>query len=198
MANFHAIFDIGNSLARFLQNAYPPELNQIYPCTFKLVASGEIATEDTANLNEVLSIYLHRVSTNENFRGATRVQGAPGKQPLLFVDLHYLITYWGTSPEAEQTILGWTMQQIQQTPILDSSMLSSSAGWDLTESVQLIPSDLSLEDILRIWDALGPKYRLSVGYVARAVRIDRAIPTDVPVVATRFTLETSMPQAGGP
>jgi hypothetical protein len=42
---------------------------------------------------------------------------------------------------------------------------------------------------LRIWDALGPKYRLSIAYVARVVRIDRtAIPAS-PVVATRFTLE---------
>jgi hypothetical protein len=197
MANFRAVFDVGNSLAAFLQNAYPADLNASFPCTFRLVSSGEIAAEEGSSLDQVVSIFLHRISTDEYFRSATRVQDAPGIQPSLFLDLHYLITYWGTSAEAEQTILAWTMQQIQTTPILDSSMLSTAAGWGKTEQVQLMPADLSLEDILRIWDALGPKYRLSAGYLARVLRIDRDIADDVPVVATRFTLETSVPVAGG-
>jgi hypothetical protein len=126
----------------------------------------------------------------------TRLQDAPGRQPSLFLNLHYLVTYWGTSAEAEQTVLAWTMEQLQTTPILDSSVLSATAGWDVTEQVQLMPADLSLEDILRIWDALGPKYRLSLSYLARVVRIDRTIDADLPVVATRFTFNTAVPIGG--
>ncbi len=66
--------------------------------------------------------------------------------------------------------------------------MTTDAGWETTETVQLVPADLSLEDILRIWDALGPKYRLSISYIARVVRIDRTVATGLPVVATRFTL----------
>ena len=198
MANFRAIFDVGNSLAKSLQNAYPADLNTSYPCTFRLVSSGEIAGEDTVNLNEVVSVYLHRITINPNFRAATRIPDEPGKQPILFLDLHYLLTYWGTSAEAEQTVLGWAMQQIQEFPELDSSVLSTAAGWDPTETVQLVPADLSLEDILRIWDALGPKYRLSVSYLARVVRIDRTVIDSAPVIATRFLLETAaVPFSGG-
>jgi len=80
------------------------------------------------------------------------------------------------------------MQQIEANPVLDSSILSKSANWDATETVQLIPANLSLEDILRIWDALGPKYRLSIAYLARFVRIDRQIVPAGPVVATRFEI----------
>jgi hypothetical protein len=101
--------------------------------------------------------------------------------------LHYLLTYWGQSAQAEQTILGWTVQQLQSSPILDPSILTSDGGWDPAESVQLAMADLSLEDILRIWDALGPKYRLSLAYLARVVRIDRPATDAPPVVATRFT-----------
>ena len=43
-----------------------------------------------------------------------------------------------------------------------------------------------LEDILRIWDALGPKYRLSVSYIARVVRIDRPVASGTIVTARRF------------
>ena len=54
------------------------------------------------------------------------------------------------------------------------------------DSVQIIPADLTLQDILDIWDGLGPKYRLSIGYVLRVVRVDRSVTPGLPVVATRF------------
>jgi hypothetical protein len=55
--------------------------------------------------------------------------------------------------------------------------------------VQLIPADLSLQDILDIWNALGPTYRLTVGYIVRVVRVDQTITPGMPVVATRFVLQ---------
>ena len=195
MANYDAVFSLGNSLAQHLQNNFPPELRTQFPnVKFQLVSSAQIAAEDQTHLDQVVSIFLHRISTNENFRSATRLLDDPGRQPMLFVDLHYQITFWGTDAQAEQTILAWTMLQLQSTPILDSSVLAPITVWDPTENVQLVPADLSLEDILRVWDALGPKYRLSISYIARAVRIDRVIAPAAPVLATRFTFEQEVPR----
>ena len=189
MANYSAIYSVGNSIAQYLQGAYPAPLAKLFPCNFEVVASAQIATEDAVPLDQKVSIYLHRITVNENFRGAARIHDEPRKQPVVFLDLHYLLTYWGTSAVAEQTILGWTIQQLHTSPILDNSILTPDGGWDPGESVQLAMADLSLEDVLRIWDALGPKYRLSVGYMARVVRIDRPVTPGPPVVATRFTFE---------
>jgi hypothetical protein len=189
MADYPAIYSVGNSIAQYLQNAYPQSLSKNFPCQFKLVSSTEIATEEQTALDQMVSIFLHRITVNENFRAATVLKDQAAKTPVVFLDLHFLLTYWGTSAQAEQTILGWTVQQLQSSPILDNSILTSEGGWDASETVQLILADLSLEDILRIWDALGPKYRLSVGYLARVVRIDRAITAAGPVVATRFNVE---------
>jgi hypothetical protein len=189
MANYTAIYSVGNSIATYLQSAYPDDLSKNFSCQFKLVSSTEIATEEKTELDKTVSIFLHRITVNENFRAAGRLPDTVAKQPVVFLDLHYLLTYWGTSAQAEQTILGWTLQQLQTAPILDSSVLSSDGGWDPTESVQLVLADLSLEDILKIWDALGPKYRLSIAYVARVVRIDRIASGSGPVVATRFSFE---------
>jgi Pvc16 N-terminal domain len=188
LADYTAIYSVGNSLAQYLGNSFPPALKQLHPSVkFQLVASSQIAEEDQTNLDQVVTIFLHRITINENFRAATQILDEPNKKPVLFLDLHYLITYWGTDPQAEQTILGWTMLQLQSTPILDNSILTPSTIWDPKETIQLVPADLSLEDILRIWDALGPKYRLSVSYIARVVRIDTGITPGAPVVATRFT-----------
>ena len=188
MANYSAIYSVGNSIGQYLQSVYPTDLSTNFACTFRVVSSTEIANEETTELDKTVSIFLHRVTVNENFRAASVLTNSPNKQPVVYLDLHYLLTYWGTSAQAEQTILGWTIQQLQTAPILDSSILSSDAGWDPTETVQLVLADLSLEDILRIWDALGPKYRLSVGYIARVVRIDRTTVPGPAVVATRFAL----------
>jgi hypothetical protein len=72
---------------------------------------------------------------NENFPSATRLHDVPFKQPSVFLD--FLLSYWGTSAQAEPTTLGWTLQQLQSSPILDRSILSGDGGWDPTESVQL-------------------------------------------------------------
>jgi hypothetical protein len=190
LADYTAIYSVGNSIAQYLGNSLPPNLKTQFPnLKFQLVSSSQIAEEDTTHLDQIVSIFLHRITVNENFRAATLIQDQPNKRPNLFLDLHYLITYWGTDPQAEQTILAWTMLQLQLLPILDKSVLTPANIWDPTEAIQLILADLSLEDILRIWDALGPKYRLSVGYLARVVRIDTPVTPGPPVIATRFIYE---------
>jgi len=195
VADYQAVFAVGDAIAKFLTNAYDATVVG-FPCTFKLVSSAEIANEDTTTLDKTVSIFLHRMTTDENFRYVTRLQDQPNEQPVLYLDLHYLLSYWDASAEgaeAEQKILVWTMQQLQSNPILDTSILSlssSSPGWSTTDAVQIVPADLTLADILDIWDGLGPKYRLTMGYVARSVRVDRTITgSQVPVVATRFTLQ---------
>ncbi len=194
MADYQAVFAVGDAIVKYLANNYDATAVGL-PCTFRLVSSADIAKEDTTPLDKTVSLYLHRITTAEFYRNVTSLQDLPSDQPILYLDLHYLISYWDSSAdgaEAEQKILVWTMQQLQSNPILDTSVLSLSStapGWNKTDSVQLIPADLSLQDILDIWDGLGPKYRLTVGYVARVVRVDRTITSGVPVVATRFTLQ---------
>jgi len=194
VANYQAVFAVGDAIVQFLTNSYATSGVGIQ-CSFKLVSSQDIANENTANLDKTVSLYLHRITTAEYYRNVTRLQDLPNEEPVLYLDLHYLISYWDTSaanPEAEQTILVWTMQELQSNPILDISILSLSSaapGWNKTDTVQIIPADLSLQDMLDIWDGLGPKYRLTVGYVARVVRVDHALTQGAPVVATRFALQ---------
>jgi hypothetical protein len=196
VANYQAVFAVGDAMAKYLNNAY--NLAAVgFACNFKLVSSAEIANEDTATtkLDKTVSLYLHRITTSEYYRNVSRLQDAPFDQPVLYLDLHYLLSYWDAAAEgaeAEQTILTWTMLQLQSNPILDTSVLgltTSAPGWAPTDTVQLIPADLSLQDILDIWNGLGPKYRLTIAYVVRVVRVDLSVTPAMPVVATRLTLQ---------
>ncbi len=116
MADYTAVFAVGDSLVRFLTSSYQAaqtQFNLPSPCTFKLVSSTEIATEETTTLDQVVTLFLHRITINDQFRGTSRLHDSNGKQPVLFLDLHYLITYWGREAQAEQKMLAWTMQQLQ-------------------------------------------------------------------------------------
>lgn len=204
MANIKSVHSVCNSIIQFLQNAYeafpvpdaPPgvTLQEEYPCDFRVVASGELKA--STDFGTALSLYLYRVTVNEHVRGQPVHRDGRSSVPLA-VDLHFLITVWSESAVAEQTICAWVMQQLHQQPIMDISSLTEEGGWRNDDVVQIIPAELSNEDLMRIWDALAPDYRLSVSYIARVIRIDSAeMPQGLPVVATRYQLEEQTADAG--
>lgn len=170
----------------YLNNSYPEPLRTDHPCTFALLSSGELI--DTDNFGTTLSFFLYRVTLNEHLRTAAHQNGQDARPVPLSIDLHYLMSVWTSSALAEHVILAWAMRELHLHPVLDTSSLTPEAGWDRGDVIQLIPAELNNEDIMRIWDALVPPYRLSVSYIARVVRIDPdVVETDRPVVATRFS-----------
>jgi hypothetical protein len=187
MANLLAIHSVGASLVTYLRNSYPDDLRQAHPCQFRLLSSGEL--EETGVADTALTLLLYRVTMNEHLRNTGRGPDLSNGFTPLALDLHYLLTVWANGALAEQTILAWAMRQLYHHSVLDISSLSAEADWRPGDIVQVIPTDLTNDDIMRIWEALEPRYRLSVPYVARVVRID---PDDGPefnrVVATRFSL----------
>ncbi|MFH7319209.1 DUF4255 domain-containing protein [Desulfurivibrio sp. D14AmB] len=193
MANINSIHSVCNSLIRFLHQAYEAHplpgsaaattMQDAYPCNFRVLASGELKAG--ADFGTTLSLYLYRVLLNEHLRGQPVSRN--GVRPPLSVDLHFLLTIWSESAAAEQTICAWAMQQLHEHPIMDLSSLSREGGWGHDDVIQIIPAELSNEDLMRIWDALAPDYRLSLSYIARVVRIDPLTdPQGLPVVATRY------------
>lgn len=186
MANVSRIHAVGNSLATFLRNTYPSELREEFSCAFDVVSSGELLDPDQDDTR--LTFFLHRVTTNEHLRHANRVAGRTQVLAPLTLDLHYLMTVWANNALAEQVILAWAMRQLHTHPLLDASSLRPEGGWEQGDVINILPGEMSNEDMMRIWDALIPPYRLSVAYVARAVRIDVDEMADAPpVVATRFS-----------
>lgn len=193
MANIAAVRSVGASLATYLDRAYrsttfPAGLTRP-TCSFTSMPVGGLRTADIDVSNGAVHvlILLYRASMNEHMRMSGRPAQPHMDPPPLSVDLHYLLSFWAGSAESEQLALAWTMRQMHQTPVLDTSILSQDASWAPDDVIQLIPHEVSTEDIMRIWDALEPHYRLSLTYIARVVRID---PDETPdqrrVVATRF------------
>ncbi len=196
MSNIKSIHSVCTSLMQFLQNAYEaysvpegdPEatMQDEFPCTFRVLSSGELETD--SDIGTSLTLYLYRVTINEHVRGQSAIRASGDRASPLCLDLHFLLTAWADSAFAEHTICAWVMSQLHQHPIMDVSSLTAEGGWRRDDVVQIIPAELSNEDLKRIWDALAPTYRLSLSYIARVIRIDPdESVTGLPVVASRYT-----------
>jgi hypothetical protein len=187
MANVFAIHSVGNSIVTYLRNSYPQALAglDMPDCAFELVSSGELAGEPGDATR--ITLYLYRITVNEHSRQVHSASAATARPTPLGLDLHFLMSAWAGNARDEHTILAWAIRQLHMFPILDASSLSPEAGWGTNEVIQVIPAELSTEDVMRIWDALDPPYRLSVSYIARLVRLDPDVQRVArPVVTTRF------------
>ena len=197
MANLAAIQSVGISLARYFTNAYEHAqfpVNVDKPaCTFALKTIGGLADKDVSvdkNSAQVI-ILLHRISMNPHLRNSGYLSDRESQPSPISLELHYLFTFWASSAENEQLVLAWTLRELQATTVLDQSILTKEAGWSQEEIIQLVPEDINTEEMMRIWDALQPDYRLSLSYLARVVRIDQeSEKPNRPVVASRMNVST--------
>lgn len=195
MANIAAIRSVGNSLAAYLNNAYrasafPPNVTKP-ECTYVVTSIGGVRAEDVPASDTTVRvlIFLYRASMNQHLRNVGRTTDPQMRPAPVSIDLHFLVSFWAKSVENEHLVLAWTLRQLHDVPVLDGSILSREAAWTADDVIQLIPEEIGTEEMMRIWDTLEPKYRLSLSYIARVVRIDPdEIREERAVVATRFVL----------
>jgi len=185
MANIYSVYSVGDSLVSFLRNTYPDPLRTEYPCEFRLLSSGEL--EENQEMRTAVTPYLYRLDIDKHTRNTPHHDHIKGVSRPLSLCLYYIFIIWAETPLAEHAIAAWVMSQMHQCTLLDSSFLSDSGGWKVGDQVSIVPIDMSNEDLMRLWDAMTPSYRLSLPYMARVVRIDPDSYSDeLPVVATRY------------
>jgi len=180
MATFRAIAAVSNAVVRLLASQYQPADFDNTQLEFKVyLASDFVKSPMTAGV----SVFLYRVYTNNSFR-------TPGGRPLpdgmrqrsqLPLDLHMLLTAWGKDATLQHTITGWMMRILEDTPSFPPGLLNQwTAGvFRPDETVELTTTDLSTEELFRIWEVIGVSaYQISVPYVARVIKIESSVPLD--------------------
>jgi len=189
MAGFSASYAVGESIVRYLRDVYPANLRDEHPCTFTQATSANFADADAFD-GTTLTLFLYRMTIDQYLHPQGTRRTPPSLSRSLPLDLHYLVTAWSDSMHTEHVLMTWVMAQLHWNPVLDASKLMTVGGFRPDESVLLSPTNITQEDLSRIWDVVEPTYRLSTTYVARIVHIDP--PEDdeaAPVVATRFAYE---------
>jgi len=163
-----------------------------------------------------VNLFLHQVTPNAAWRNVDLPSlAADGKSPLrnqpLALDLHYLLTAYGTQNFEAEALLGYAVHALHQTPVLargeiqnalnalkapnpapanDNSGLDDAlhlAGLaDQVEMLKVTPATLGREEIAWLWTALKADYRPTFPFQVTVVLIQAQDPTIAPLrVKTR-------------
>ena len=200
MATFHAIAAIGNSIRNLLAESVPRE---VFPgAQFRLSQAANLASPPFTDLG--VSIYLHRIAfniTRRNLPPRNTVDG-PRFKPSVPLDLHFLITAWARTAEAQWSLLACSIRMLEDTPALPAAFLNQNAGSNASglpltvfgenEDVELVGENLNSQDLVNIWEVAKANQQPSVSYIARAVLIDSMVevPTGGLVQSRVFDLAT--------
>lgn len=137
-----------------------------------------------------LNIFLYHVSQNPNADMADQ-QSEPARAEIreisLALNLHYLLTAYGTKNFQSELLLGYAIQLFHDTPNLaedrinkilkhakasnPSDILSQALGKvsidDISKylgTIKLCPELLSVEEMSKLWSSLQTHYRPSIAY----------------------------------
>lgn len=190
MATYRAIAATGLAIRGLLKSAIP---TTEFP-------NAEIELYRPANFDSPMtigiSLYLYRVTLNTSRRNLPPVVEPDGKRyrPPLPVDLFYMVTAWGQTAEMQQRLLGWVMRELENTPILPSSLLNhyilEADTFRPSETVELICETISMQDMNTLWEGFRvnkTNQHASVTYVARMLLIESKLElTEYPPAQTRI------------
>jgi len=144
-----------------------------------------------------LNVFLYRVSPNLGWRNASLPsrdgRGQRISNPPLALDLHYLVSAYGSADFNAEVLLGYAMQLLHETPGFTREQLRTVLGIpspvdgnfvpgrfgtmsaaDLADQVELIkiaPVYLSADELSRLWTSMQARYRPSMAYLVSVVLI---------------------------
>ena len=202
MSNTLAIAAVTQTFSDLLRNVQD---NPALGPTTVTNAPPDQAAPDPQQPERRLNLYLYQVSPNCGWNNADLpIRDANGNlinQPVLALDLHYLLTAYGLGSEIDtHHLMAHAMSIVHDTGYLDRSAIETSvnapgspvAGADLADQIELVklaPQMLTEEDLYRLWTVFQTSYRLSVGYQASVVLIQRTaqIQSGPPVRVPQIT-----------
>jgi hypothetical protein len=175
--------DISSSVGHVTVSALPPDR----------VFSQNQNQEDDNRLN----LFLHRVTPNVGWRNMNlpshNNRGERLSNPPLALNLHYLLTAYGSHDFHAEILLGYAMQLLHDKSVLsrkeieqalkapspvDGSILPSaqqalnaSELADQVEQIKITLEDLSTEEMSKIWSAMQTHYRPTAAYQISVVLI---------------------------
>lgn len=154
---------------------------------------------DTSSSEQTqLNLFMYHVTPNAGWRNvgypSLNSNGDRVTNPPLAVDLHYLLTAYGSNDLHTEILLGYGMQLFHENPVLvrdairrslalpslftgdglptNLEALSTSKLADQVEQIKLTPEIMNAEELSKLWTAFQAKYRPTAAYMATVVLIE--------------------------
>jgi hypothetical protein len=159
------------------------------------------------NETNLLNVFLYQVTPNLGWRNADLPsrdgRGQRITNPPLALDLHYLLTAYGTQDLNAEILLGYAMQLLHETPMLTREQLHTVLGppspvddntvpgifgtlsaEDLADQVEMIkiaPNYLGADELSKLWTAMQARWRPSMAYIVSVALIQANGPVRAPL-----------------
>lgn len=192
MASYQAITGALGALESYLELRMAGGLDAVVESPdVRVLGSQDLRDNPVGNQ---VGLYLHRIAVDPFGRNRYLKPTLPNQapRPELPVNLHILVIGWATAATAEATMVAWAMQEIGSSLELDISHLGlTDPAWGEQDRLQVIPEEMSNEDLMRIWDSLPGDYRLSTPYIVKTLRLEpsRTITSGPPVKSIVMPME---------
>ncbi|QGZ59466.1 DUF4255 domain-containing protein [Paraburkholderia acidiphila] len=222
MSNGLALSGVTAVLQDFLRNAYaqPDSPFASIPVTVSCLAPDQVQASQSSSQDQQaqVNLFLHQVTHNAAWRnvdlpsmsadGQTRLSSPP-----LALDLHYLLTVYGSQYWESEALLGCALTVLHENPVLVRADIAKALAsmatptqslnsplWqglphcglaDQIEMIKITPATLGREEMAWLWTALKADYRLTFPFQASVVLIEPALPASpaLPVLHRRLHVD---------
>jgi hypothetical protein len=223
MSNALAISAVTAVLQYYLGNAYTG-LSSLFGGNVTLSAKAPDLVQAElgagATLQNQVNLFLHQVTENPAWRNVGQPWLASDgvtqlKNPPLALDLHYLLTAYGSQDWQAEALLGYALLMLHENPVMtrqdirnaflalpssdSSNPLSSAVGTsglaDQIEMIKITPSTLGREEMAWLWTALKADYRPTFPFQVSVVLMQEAANLSLafPVLHRHIKVQASAP-----
>jgi hypothetical protein len=177
----------------------------------KITLSNKVSVLPPDKINTIdeenqLNLFMYMATPNQGWSNQMHPsrdsKGALINNPPLALDLHYLLTAYGSSELFHDIMLGFGMIVLHDNPVLSKEFITTSfdnlpgsgapnevkelADSGLAEQIEFIkisPEILNTEEISRLWAAFGSKYRPTAAYKVTVVLLqsEKSVKSALPV-----------------
>lgn len=188
------------------------------------IVQSNLGTGTNAGLQ--VNLFLHQVTFNAAWRNMGLASlAADGttqlKSPPLALDLHYLLTVYGSEDCEAEALLGYALQFFHEYPTLRRAQISAALGnltnsqfvagagpvaanlfglvksagiADQIEMLKITPATLGREEMAWLWTALKADYRPTFPFQVSVLLIQPQVPaaSALPVLQRSITIQSSL------
>jgi hypothetical protein len=201
MSDFRAIGAATATLQTLLTDQLDPPPGVVNPPNPIPVTVGVPPDDGTGEEDPRVNLFLYRVTRNGHLANddvpGRRSRGPSEIHPPLALDLHYLVTAYGSTANqfaatgtdelVAHYLLGSAMRILHDNAIITTALETSGGQQvldasleDAYERVKITLEPLSLEDVSKVWTAISRPFRLSAAYEVCVVQIESTVPSRYP------------------
>ncbi len=171
MSSFHVIDTVNQRLRQLLFQSYTADLDVQQFFSSIDVIKLESPKETARQQSNRLSLFLYQITEDPHLKNRPPVASSGQsrfKPPPMALRLHYLITPFGPTAEANALIVGKTLEALYD----NSTIVITDPVTGQVEDVRVIFETLDLEELTRVWEALQESYHISLAYQVHVSKLE--------------------------